>query len=167
MRKVSINVCILVTLLGTAIAQPASTNYSQGCGDPQELILRTSVSTPPKIGHEAVLAIYGHRSVAHGLNLSMSFFMAGNYPIYHSMGGINNCLLLQTADYITPLVIGPMFIGGDLTSPRFRVLIPLDPNLIGTHVYWQAANFSLNANPGAITFDNLLTSNGVDWRIDI
>ena len=167
MRGVSINVCILATLLGNAFAQPASTNYSQGCGSPQELVLRTSAFTPPRIGQESILSIYGHRSVAHGLNLAMSFFMAGKHPISHSMGGVNNCLLLQTVDYITPLVIGPIFIGGDITSPMFRVSIPLDPNLIGTHVYWQAANFSVNANPGAITFDNLLTSNGVDWRIDI
>jgi hypothetical protein len=162
--KLRVLLLTIIMLMGAARAQATSTSYGSGCG---QYWLQTAELGLPVLGSEVILETHGHRTLEPGRDWCATLFMAGRYSIYHSMGGVNNCLLLQSVDYMAPMVFGPMFIGGDISAQRLRIVIPLVPALVGTHVYWQAANFSPNANPGSVTFDNMLTSNGVDWRIDL
>jgi hypothetical protein len=151
-------------LTSAAHAQATSTLYGQGCGG---LILQTADQALPVMGTTVTIQTHGHRPLEAGGNLCATLFMAGYHSINHSMGGVHDCLLLQTVDWMPPLVFGPMFMSGDNSSQRLSIHIPLVAGLAGTHVFWQAANLSPHANPGSLTFDNMLTSNGVDWRIDL
>jgi hypothetical protein len=162
--KLRVLLLTILLLMGAAHAQATSTQYGTGCGD---LLLQTAEQGLPTMGSRVVIETHGHRPMEAGGNLCATLFMAGYHRLSHSMGGINDCYLLQSTDWMAPMVFGSLQLGGDESSQKLSFYVPLAIGLVGTHIYWQAANFSPNANPGSITFDNMLTSNGVDWRIDL
>ena len=164
MKRIAKLAAALLILTGSLVTQATSTKYGDECGG---LTLQTSGQATPRLGTTVTIETHGHKPIEPGGNLVATLFMAGLYSISHSMGGTNNCMLLQSVDYMPPLVFGRLLVHGDESSQKLPIYIPLSAALVGSHVYWQAANIFPNANPGAITFCSMATSNGVDWRIDI